>query len=104
MENEELIVGRKYAIHGYKHDGKIHRSWDEAVLIEIHDDYLIFGNHGIYFKNRSRSSGVPPSKGSGIMLCGNLLSNFIKKSLSFFIFYYLIYSLFIAQNLIFSFK
>ena len=44
MENEELIVGRKYAIHGYKHDGKIHRSWDEAVLLEIHDDYLIFGN------------------------------------------------------------
>ena len=44
MENEELIVGRKYAIHGYKHDGKIHRSWDEAVLLEIHDEYLIVGN------------------------------------------------------------
>lgn len=44
MENEELIIGKKYTIHGYKHDGKIHRSWDEAVLLEIHDDYLIFGN------------------------------------------------------------
>ncbi len=43
-ENEELIIGKKYEIHGYKHDGKIHRAWDEAVLLEIHDDYLIFGN------------------------------------------------------------
>lgn len=44
MENEELKIGKKYEIHGYKHDGKIHRAWDEAVLLEIHDDYLIFGN------------------------------------------------------------
>lgn len=44
MNYEKLVIGKKYAIHGYKHDGKIHRSWDEAVLLEIHDDYLIFGN------------------------------------------------------------
>ena len=44
MENEKLEIGKKYVIHGYKHDSKIHRSWDEAVLLEIHDDYLIFGN------------------------------------------------------------
>ncbi len=44
MDTEKLEVGKKYEIHGYKHDGKIHRSWDEAVLLEIHDDYLIFGN------------------------------------------------------------
>jgi protein associated with RNAse G/E len=44
MVKENLIVGKKYEIHGYKHDGKIHRAWDEAVLLEIHDDYLIFGN------------------------------------------------------------
>ncbi len=44
MKTENLVVGKKYVIHGYKHDGKIHRTWDEAVLLEIHDDYLIFGN------------------------------------------------------------
>ena len=44
MEKEELIIGKRYLIHAYKHDGKIHRSWDEAVLLEIHDDYLVFGN------------------------------------------------------------
>ena len=37
-------IGEKFVIHSYKHDGNIHRSWDEAVLLEIHDDYLIFGN------------------------------------------------------------
>ena len=44
MNIENLEIGKKYEIHGYKHDGKIHRSWDEAVLLEIHDDFLIFGN------------------------------------------------------------
>ncbi len=44
MEKDQLIIGKKYQIHGYKHDSKIHRSWDEAVLLEIHDEYLIFGN------------------------------------------------------------
>ena len=42
---KNLEIGKKYQIHGYKHNGKIHRAWDEAVLLEIHDDYLIFGNN-----------------------------------------------------------
>jgi protein associated with RNAse G/E len=41
---ENLEIGHRYEIHSYKHDGKIHRAWDEAVLLEIHEDYLIFGN------------------------------------------------------------
>ena len=44
MNLENLEIGKKYEIHAYKHDGNIHRAWDEAVLLEIHDDYLIFGN------------------------------------------------------------
>ena len=44
MNTENLVIGKKYQIHGYKHNGKIHRAWDEAVLLEIHDEYLIFGN------------------------------------------------------------
>lgn len=44
MEKEQLVIGKKYEIHGYKHDGKIYKAWDEAVLLEIHEDYLIFGN------------------------------------------------------------
>ena len=30
MNNDELVIGKKYEIHSYKHDGSIHRSWDEA--------------------------------------------------------------------------
>lgn len=42
---EKLELGHRYDIHSYKHDGKIHRAWDEAILLEIHDNYLIFGNN-----------------------------------------------------------
>ncbi len=41
---KQLEIGKQYEIHCYKHNGKIHRAWDEAVLLEIHDDYLVFGN------------------------------------------------------------
>ena len=37
-------IGDKMIIHSYKHDGKIHRSWDEAVLLDDCEDYLVFGN------------------------------------------------------------
>lgn len=37
-------LGERYIIHSYKHDGNIHRAWDEAVLLDEKDDYLVFGN------------------------------------------------------------
>lgn len=37
-------IGDRFIIHSYKHDGNIHRSWDEAILLDIADDYLVFGN------------------------------------------------------------
>jgi hypothetical protein len=43
MENN-FVVGKNYIIHSYKHDGTIHRCWDEAILLEINKDYLVFGN------------------------------------------------------------
>lgn len=39
-----LEVGQKLQIQCYKHDGKPHRSWDEAVLLDIKKDYMVFGN------------------------------------------------------------
>lgn len=41
---QKLEIGHHYVIHCYKHDSTVHRTWDEAVLLEIHDDYLVFGN------------------------------------------------------------
>lgn len=40
----KMYIGDKLQIQCYKHNGKIHRSWDEAVLLDIKKDYLVFGN------------------------------------------------------------
>lgn len=40
----DLQIGNKYSIHSYKHDGTLYRSWAEAVLLDVFDDYLVFGN------------------------------------------------------------
>lgn len=42
---EKLVIGKNYHIHSYKHDSSIHRAWDEAILLDINDDYLVFGNN-----------------------------------------------------------
>lgn len=36
--------GEKFIIHSYKHDGNIHRAWDEAILLDETDEYYVFGN------------------------------------------------------------
>lgn len=40
-----MNIGNNYMIHSYKHNGSIHRSWDEARLLDIKDDYMVFGNN-----------------------------------------------------------
>lgn len=40
-----MCVGDLYEIQCYKHDGKIHRAWDEAILLDIQRDYMVFGNN-----------------------------------------------------------
>jgi protein associated with RNAse G/E len=35
----------KFIIHSYKHNGNIHREWDEAILLDVQDEYLVFGNN-----------------------------------------------------------
>ena len=37
-------IGDKFQIQCYKHNGKIHRSWDEAILLDDKKDYMVFGN------------------------------------------------------------
>ena len=34
----------RFIIHSYKHNGNIHRAWDEAVLLDDCGEYLVFGN------------------------------------------------------------
>lgn len=42
---EQVKVGQCYQIQCYKHNGKIHRAWDEAVVLDIKKDYIVFGNN-----------------------------------------------------------
>jgi len=40
----KIKVGDKLTIHCYKHNGKIHRTWDEATVLEIDNDLLVCAN------------------------------------------------------------
>ena len=42
---KQICVGDHYQIQCYKHNGKIHRSWDEAVVLDVKKDYIVFGNN-----------------------------------------------------------
>lgn len=44
-EMKKICVGDCYQIQCYKHNGKIHRAWDEAVVLDIKKDYIVFGNN-----------------------------------------------------------
>ena len=41
---KKIYIGDKLEIQCYKHNGKIHRYWAEAVLLDIKKDYMVFGN------------------------------------------------------------
>ncbi len=41
---KDLQKGDHLQIQCYKHDGKIHRCWDEAILLDVKKDYMVFGN------------------------------------------------------------
>ena len=41
----EYKMNEKFIIHSYKHDGNIHREWDEAILLDDCGEYLVFGNN-----------------------------------------------------------
>src|SRR5574344_133403 len=40
-----LKAGDRLTIHCYKHNGKLHRTWDEATVLEETEDVLICGNN-----------------------------------------------------------
>lgn len=42
---DDIKIGQVLEIHGYKHDGKVHRSWDEARVLDITDDFIVCGNN-----------------------------------------------------------
>ncbi|MCM1370677.1 MAG: DUF402 domain-containing protein [Clostridium sp.] len=41
---KKICIGDKLEIQCYKHNGKVHRYWSEAILLDIKKDYMVFGN------------------------------------------------------------
>lgn len=41
----EVKIGDRLQIQCYKHNKKIHRFWDEAVLLKEEEEYMVFGNN-----------------------------------------------------------
>lgn len=42
-----MKVGSKFIIHGYKHNGKLYKTWDEAIYIGETDEFYVFGNNKV---------------------------------------------------------
>ncbi len=38
-----IKIGDRLEIQGYKHDGSIHRSWAEAIVLDVRDDMIVVG-------------------------------------------------------------
>ena len=45
MDKKNIKIGDKLQIQCYKHNGNVHRSWDEAILLDEKKDYMVFGNN-----------------------------------------------------------
>ena len=54
---ENIKVGDKLEIHCYKHNGKLHRQWDEAVVLDVKDEYIVFD--GMKMKEGNSPIRVP---------------------------------------------
>ena len=51
---QEIKIGDIYEVHCYKHNGKIDRVCDEAMILDVTDDYIVCGN---YRTNLTESNG-----------------------------------------------
>lgn len=44
MHQNKLSVGKWIRIQSYKHDGSLHRTWDNMMVIDVTDDYIVTGS------------------------------------------------------------
>ena len=55
MYKNNIKIGDKLQIQCYKHNGNVHRSWDEAILLDENNEYMVFGNNKT---NVTKAEGV----------------------------------------------
>ena len=44
---KKMCIGDKLQIQCYKHDGKVHRCWEEAIVLDVNKDYIKI-NSGVF--------------------------------------------------------
>ena len=44
---ENYAKGKVLTVHCYKHNGKIHRTWDKTTILDETNDYLVCGNNKV---------------------------------------------------------
>ena len=56
MSMEKLKKGDKLQLQCYKHSGSPHRSWEEAIVLDVKSNYLVVGtNHTLIIKAQGSS-------------------------------------------------
>ena len=43
----KLSIGDTLAIHCYKHNGELYKTWDKALVLDVQDDYIVLGNDNV---------------------------------------------------------
>lgn len=82
-----MKIGDKYKIHCYKHNGKIYQASEEAVILDIKEDYIVCGN---YMVNVTETEGrsYKTNELAIIFFYNNNWFNIIAQLKSFGLFYY----------------
>ncbi len=52
---KKICIGDKFQIQCYKHNGNVHRCWQEAIILDVTKDYIVCGNNKTLV---TRSEGV----------------------------------------------
>ena len=72
----EDIVGKKILIHGYKHNGKIHRCWSKGLVLQETDDhYIVINNRTLV--TESEECGIRVNRQFGTCLNINGIMLFV---------------------------
>lgn len=82
-----MKIGDKYEVHCYKHNGKINQASDEALVVDITDEYIVCINNKVKITERDGRS-YRTREPAILFFYKNCWFNIIAQMKSFGLFYY----------------
>ncbi len=82
-----MKIGDKYEVHCYKHNGKINQASDEAIVVDITDEYIVCINNKVKITERDGRS-YRTREPAILFFYKNCWFNIIAQMKSFGLFYY----------------